>query len=67
MASDQKHVGTFTYQKLPKALEDVLIRNVMDIEDTTINEVKAHGQEVRMTNIWNRINPGVSANYDPTV
>ena len=53
--------------KLPEALEDVLIRNVMDIEDTTINEVKAHGQEVRMTNIRNRMNPGVSANCDPTV
>ena len=53
--------------KLPEALEDVLIRNVMDIEDTTINEVKAHGQEVRITNIHDRINLGVSANYDPTV
>ena len=53
--------------KLPEALENVLNWNVMDIEDTTINEVKAHGQEVRMTNIRNRINPGVSTNYDPTV
>jgi len=53
--------------KLPEALEDVLIRNVMDIEDTTINKVKAHGQEVRMTNMQNRMNPGVSANWDPTV
>ena len=50
--------------KLPEALEDVLIRNVMDIEDTTINEVKAHSQEVRMTNIRNRMNPGVSTNCD---
>ena len=53
--------------KLPEALEDVLIRNVMDIEDTTINEVKAHGQEVRMTNIQYRMKAGVSANCDPTV
>ena len=53
--------------KLPEALEDVLIRNVMDIEETTINEIKAHGQEVRLTNIQNRINPGVSANCDTTV
>ena len=41
--------------KLPEALEDVLFRIVMDIKDTTINEVKAHGQEVRMTNIRNRM------------
>ena len=45
--------------KLPEALEDVLIRNVMDIEDTTINKVKAHAQEVRMTNIQNRMKPDV--------
>ena len=44
--------------KLPEALEDILIKNVMDIEDTSINEVKAHGQEVRMTNILNRMKPG---------
>ena len=37
--------------KLTEALEDILIKNVIDIEDTLINEVKAHGQEVRMTNI----------------
>ena len=53
--------------KLMEALEDILIKNVIDIEDTFINEVKAHGQEVRMTNIWNRMKPGVSVNYDPTL
>ena len=53
--------------KLTEALEDILIKNVIDIEDTLINEVKAHGQEVRMTNIWNRMKPGVSVNYDPTL
>ena len=37
--------------KLTEALEDILIKNVIDIEDTLINKVKAHGQEVRMTNI----------------
>ena len=37
--------------KLMEALEDILIKNVIDIEDTLINEVKAYGQEVRMTNI----------------
>ena len=46
--------------KHPEALEDVLFWNVMDIKDTTINKVKAHGQEVRMSNIWNRTNPDVS-------
>ena len=44
--------------KLLEALEDILIKNVIDIEDTSINEVKAHGQEVRMTNIRNRMKPG---------
>ena len=40
--------------KLLEALEDVLFRNVMDIKDTTINEVKVNCQEVRMSNIQNR-------------
>ena len=53
--------------KLPEALEDILIKNAMNIGDTSINEVKAHGQEVRMTIIQNRIKPGVSVNCDPTV
>ena len=53
--------------KITEALEDILIKNVIDIEDTLINKVKAHGQEVRMTNIWNRMKPGVSVNYDPTL
>ena len=46
--------------KLPEALEDVLFRNFMDVKDTTINKYKANGQEVRMSNIQNRINPDVS-------
>ena len=53
--------------KLLEALEDVLFRNDMDKEDTTINERKAYGQEVRMTNIRNRMNSSVSTNCDPTV
>ena len=40
--------------KMPKALEDILARNDMRIENAFINEVKAHGQEVRMSNICNR-------------
>ena len=54
-------------RKLLEDLEDVLFRNVMDLKDTTINEVKAHGLEVRMSNIQNRSNPGVYPNCDPTV
>ena len=42
--------------KLPEALEDILIKNVMNIGDTSINEVKIQGQEgrrgkVRVNNI----------------
>ena len=44
--------------KLPEALEDILIKNVMNIGDTSINEVKIHGQEVRVSNIQNRMKPG---------
>ena len=40
--------------KLPEGLEDALIRNNMNLQDTSINEVKAFGHEVRMTNIRNR-------------
>ena len=41
-------------KQLPKTLEDVLIRNIMDLGDTSLNKVQAFGQEVRMTNIKNR-------------
>ena len=40
--------------KLPEALDCILTRNDMWIENAFINEVKAHGQEVRMSNICNR-------------
>ena len=40
--------------KLPAALELVLMENVMDLPNTSINEVKAFGTEVRMQNIRNR-------------
>ena len=53
--------------KVSEALDKVLFRNVMDIKDTTINQVTAHDQEVRMLNIQNRTNPDVSTNCDPTV
>ena len=41
-------------KKLPEDLEDILFRINMDLQDTSLNEVKAFGQEVRMTNIRNR-------------
>ena len=44
--------------KLPKALEDIFTKNYMRIENATINEVKAHGHEVRMNNIQNRTKSG---------
>ena len=40
-------------RKLPEDLEDVLIRNNMNLQDTSITEVKAFRQEVRITNIRN--------------
>ena len=40
--------------RLPEALERVLTENMMDLPNTSINEVKAFGTEVRMQNIRNR-------------
>ena len=40
--------------KMPKALEDILDRNYVRIESAFINQVKAHGQNVRMSIIRNR-------------
>ena len=45
--------------KLPKALEDIFTKNDMKIEDASINEVMAHGHEVRMSNIQNRMKSGM--------
>ena len=41
-------------RKIPEDLEDILDKNNMNFQDTLIKEVKAFGQEVRMTNIRNR-------------
>ena len=41
-------------KQLPRDLEDVFEKNVMDLGDSHINEIKAYGQEIRMTNIRNR-------------
>ena len=35
-------------------LEDILMKNIMELPETHINEVRAFGQEVMMTNIRNR-------------
>ena len=40
--------------KLPPSLEDVIIKNVMDHPKPLVNEVKAVGTEIHMTNITNR-------------
>ena len=40
--------------KLPDELEDVLLKNKMNLPDTTVNEVRAFRQEVRIQNIRNR-------------
>ena len=39
---------------LPPGLEDVFLKNVLDLPETTVNEVKAVGTEIRMNNIRNR-------------
>ena len=41
-------------KKVPLNLKDVLIRNQMNLGDTTINKVMAFAQEVQMKNICNR-------------
>ena len=40
--------------KLPVGLELVLLENKMELPNTSVNEVKAFGSEVRMQNIRNR-------------
>ena len=43
-------------KRLSEDLENVLIRNVMNILDTNINKVRAFGQEVKITNIRKNLN-----------
>ena len=38
---------------LPQDFKDVLVDSKMNLGDSHINEVRAFGQEVRMTNICN--------------
>ena len=38
-------------KKLPDSLEDILLKNAMNLQDVNINKVKAFRQKVRMTNI----------------
>ena len=40
--------------KIPKALEDVILKNEIAISQLLVNEVKAIGSEIRMVNIRNR-------------
>ena len=41
-------------KRMPLAFGDVIVTNQLSLGDTTINKVKAFGQEVWMTNICNR-------------
>ena len=40
--------------KIPPALEDVIMKNIMDHPKPLVNDVKAVGTEIHMTNIRNR-------------
>ena len=40
--------------KIPKALEDVILKNKISLSQPLVNEVKAVGTEIRMVNIRNR-------------
>ena len=42
---------------LPPSLEDVFLKNTMDLPKTPVNQVKAVGTELRMNNIRNRPTP----------
>ena len=46
-------------KKVPLNFDKDIIANTMALGDTTINNIKAFGQEVRMTNIQNRANTPV--------
>ena len=40
--------------RLPSGLEKVIKNNIMDLPETMVNQVKAFGTEIWMTNIHNR-------------
>ena len=40
--------------RLPSGLENVIRNNIMDLPETRVNQVKAVGMEIRITNIHNR-------------
>ena len=40
--------------RLPSGLEKVIKNNIMDLPETMVNQVKAFGTEIWMTNIRNR-------------
>ena len=41
-------------KKMPPSFEDVISKNDLKLENTSINKVMAFGQEVQMININNR-------------
>ena len=46
-------------KQMPLTFEKVITANSLALDDTTVNRVKAFGQEVRMTNIRNRVSTPV--------
>ena len=40
--------------KIPSALEDVILKNIIELPTPLVNEVKAIGTEICMNNIRNR-------------
>ena len=51
--------------RLPPHLEDVILKNVMNLPRTPVNQVKAVGTDIRMHNIHNRRQ--LETDRDPTV
>ena len=47
-------------RRMPSTFGEVIAKNNLSLGDTTINKVKAFGQEGQMTNIRNRLqSPGI--------
>ena len=58
LSTDNMWVDILTKEMhLPEKLEDVFMKNVMNLPKTPVNQVKAVGTELRMTNIRNRPTP----------
>ena len=66
LSTDNMWVDILTKEmSLPPSLEDVILKNIMDLPKTLVNQVKAVRTELRMHNIHNRRTAPV--NSDTTV